>query len=156
MDLAASGDGFERSYQGKGSIMLHVAALTLLAVINAPTKSEEQIPYHAAYRKAQEEKKPLVVLVGADWCVACKTMKADTIHTMKDAGEFQEVVFTQVDKDSQPEIAQQVMQGNTLPQIVVFCESEQGWKRFSLTGMQSERRVRELIRRAAEVMPRRR
>ena len=48
------------------------------------------------------------------------------------------------------------MQGNTLPQIVVFCESDQGWKRFSLTGMQSERRVKELLRKAAEVLPKRR
>ncbi len=136
--------------------MLHVAALTLLAVLNAPTHSDEQIPYDAAYRKAQEEKKALVVLVGADWCAACKSMKADTIHTMKDAGDFKEVVFTLVDKDIQPEIAQQLMQGSTLPQIVVFCESDQGWKRFSLTGMQSERRVKELIRKASEVLPKRR
>jgi len=136
--------------------MLHVAALTLLAVLNAPTHSDEQIPYDAAYRKAQEEKKPLVILVGADWCAACKSMKAETIHTMKGAGDFKEVVFTHVDKDSQPEIAQQVMQGNTLPQIVVFCESDQGWKRFSLTGMQSERRIKELIRKASEVLPKRR
>lgn len=136
--------------------MLHVAALTLLAVLSSPAHSDEPIPYDAAYRKAQEEKKPLVVLVGADWCAACKSMKAETIHTMKGAGDFKEVVFTHVDKDSQPEIAQQVMQGNTLPQIVVFCESDQGWKRFSLTGMQSERRIKELIRKASEVLPKRR
>ncbi len=136
--------------------MLHVAALTLLAVLNAPTTSDEQIPYDAAYRKAQEEKKPLVILVGANWCAACRTMKSETILPMKGAGELREVVFTHVDKDIQPEIAQQVMQGNTLPQLVVFCEGEQGWKRFSLTGMQSERRVKELIRKAAETLPLRR
>lgn len=137
--------------------MLHFAAFTLLAVLgtgNAP--DQEQLPYDAAYRKAQEERKPLVVLVGADWCAACKTMKAETIKNMKSSGEFKEVVYTQVDKDEQPEIASQVMQGNTLPQIVVFCESEQGWKRFSLTGMQTDRRVKELIRKAFEVLPRRR
>ena len=82
--------------------MLHVAALTLLAVLNAPT-SDEHIPYDAAYRKAQEEKKPLVILVGANWCAACRTMKSETIHTMKDAGDFKEVVFTHVDKDVQPD-----------------------------------------------------
>ena len=84
--------------------MLHVAALTLLAVLNAPTTSDEQIPYDAAYRKAQEEKKPLVVLVGANWCAACRTMKSETIHSMKDAGDFKGVVFTHVDKDTHPEI----------------------------------------------------
>jgi len=136
--------------------MLHIAALMLVAVVSAPPNSEDQIPYDAAYVQAQEEKKPLVVLVGADWCAACKSMKADTIHSMKNEGAFKEVIFTHVDKDAQPEIAQQVMQGNTLPQIVVFCESDQGWKRFSLTGMQSERRVKELLRKAAEVLPKRR
>jgi len=136
--------------------MLHVAALTLLAVLNAPSTTDEQIPYDAAYRKAQEEKKPLVVLVGANWCAACRTMKSETILPMKGAGELREVVFTHVDKDIQPEIAQQVMQGNTLPQLVVFCEGEQGWKRFSLTGIQSERRAKELIRKASEVLPLRR
>ena len=136
--------------------MLHVAALTLLAVLNAPTASDEQIPYDAAYRKAQEEKKPLVVLVGANWCAACRTMKSETILSMKDAGDFKGVVFTHVDKDVHPEIAQQVMQGSTLPQLVVFCEGDHGWKRFSLTGMQSERRVKELIRKASEILPLRR
>ena len=136
--------------------MLHVAALTLLAVLIAPTTSDEQIPYDAAYRKAQEEKKPLVVLVGANWCAACRIMKSETILSMKDAGDFKGVVFTHVDKDVQPEIAQQVMQGSTLPQLVVFCEGDHGWKRFSLTGMQSERRVKELIRKASEILPLRR
>lgn len=137
--------------------MLRIAALTLLAFLNAPPgSSDEQISYDVAYRRARDEKKPLVVLVGADWCAACKTMKADTIQTMKGSGALKEVVYTQVDKDTQPEIAQQLMQGNTLPQIVVYCESDQGWKRFSLTGIQTEGRVKELIRKAAEVIPSRR
>jgi thiol:disulfide interchange protein len=144
--------------------MLHVAALMILAVLDGGAvvpvvpniPKEEVLPYEAAYRKAQEEKKPLVVLVGADWCAACKTMKSDTIAPMKSTGQFKEVVFTQVDKEAQPELASQVMQGNTLPQIVVFCESERGWKKFSLTGLQSERRVKELIGKAWEVLPKRR
>jgi thioredoxin-like negative regulator of GroEL len=136
--------------------MLQIAALMLTAVVTAPANSEEQITYDVAYRKAQEEKKPLVVLVGADWCAACKTMKVDTIHPMKETGALKQVVYTQIDKDANPDIAAQLMQGNTLPQIVVFCEGADGWKRFSLTGMQSERRVKELIQKAADIIPKRR
>ncbi len=167
MDLAAQSVEITSPNLRKGSTMLHVAALMLFAMLDGSTstmsvvpatatKAEEAIPYDVAYRQAQKEKKPLVVLVGADWCVACKTMKADTIVPMTKAGQLKEVVFTQIDKDAHPELASQMMQGNTLPQIVVFCESEQGWKRFSLTGMQTERRVKELIGRAAEVLPKRR
>ncbi|MBU6239648.1 MAG: thioredoxin family protein [Planctomycetes bacterium] len=138
--------------------MLHLATLALFAVLlgQGSDSGEESLAYEAAYRKAQEEKKPLVVLVGAEWCPACKTMKVETIETMKKAGELKEVVYTQLDKDAHPELAEQVMQGKTLPQIVVFSESESGWKRFSLTGMQTPRRVKELIRKASEVLPLRR
>jgi len=150
--------------------MLHVATLALVFVLNGSglasdsdsgkppvvVEEPEQLTYEAAYRKAQEEKKPLVVLVGADWCPACKTMKSDTIASMKQSGEFKEVVYTQLDKDANSELADQVMQGKMLPQLVVFCESESGWKRFSLTGMQTQRRVKELIRKASEVLPQRR
>lgn len=138
--------------------MLSIATLALVAVLFGPGGDEAEAPlsYEAAYRKAQEEKKPLVVLVGAEWCPACKTMKIDTIESMKKAGELQEVVYTQLDKDAHPELADQVMQGKTLPQIVVFSESENGWKRFSLTGLQTPRRVKELIRKASEALPLRR
>ena len=138
--------------------MLSIATLALVAVLFGQGGDEAEAPlsYEAAYRKAQEEKKPLVVLVGAEWCPACKTMKIDTIESMKKAGELQEVVYTQLDKDAHPEHADQVMQGKTLPQIVVFSESENGWKRFSLTGLQTPRRVKELIRKASEALPLRR
>jgi thiol:disulfide interchange protein len=163
-DLAAQHESFLRvPIKERGFQMLHSAILALLLVLSgngpsevASSESSEPLNYEAAYRKAQEERKPLVVLVGADWCAACKTMKADTIVPMKRAGDLNEVVFTQLDKDAQPELANQVMQGKVLPQLVVFCESESGWKRFSLTGMQSERRVKELLRKASEVLPDRR
>jgi thiol:disulfide interchange protein len=148
--------------------MLRIAALFLLGFMDgsspsttnsSPTlakKDEPTLTYEVAYQKAQKEKKPLLVLVGADWCHACKVMKTDTIVPMKSAGQLKDVVFTQLDKEQHPELASQIMQGSTLPQIVVFCESEQGWKKFSLTGLQSERRVKELISKAAEVLPTRR
>jgi thiol:disulfide interchange protein len=143
--------------------MLRIAMLAMAAVfvpssfaLSSSDEGDEPLAYEAAYRKAQEEKKPLVVLVGADWCPACKTMKAETIEPMKKSGELKEVVYTQLDKDAHSELASQVMQGKTLPQIVVFSEGENGWKRYSLTGMQTPRRVKELIRRASESLPLRR
>lgn len=126
--------------------MLQMASILLFAVLNSA--QSERPTYEAAYRKAQEEKKPLLVIVGADWCPACKTLKSQTIEPMQSEGKLEEVVVTVVDKDSRPELAQQLMQGNSLPQLVIFAESNEGWKRFSLSGLQSENRVKELIQRA--------
>lgn len=116
----------------------------------------EILPYEVAYRKARDERKPLLILVGADWCPACKTLKSDTIVPMKESGALKEVIYTQLDKDANPELASEVMQGKLLPQLVVFCQSDTGWKRFSLTGMQTETRVKELIRKASDALPTRR
>jgi thiol:disulfide interchange protein len=123
----------------------------------APRISQpEVLPYEVAYRKAKDERKPLLILVGADWCPACKTLKNETIAPMRESGALKEVIYTQLDKDANPELANEVMQGKILPQLVVFCQSDTGWKRFSLTGMQTESRVKELIRKASEVLPVRR
>ena len=133
--------------------MLHLTSLLLFSVL---TSAQVDRPsYETAYQKAQEEHKPLLIIVGADWCAACKTLKAQTIDPMQSSGKLQDVIVTVVDKDSRPELAQQLMQGSSLPQLVVFAKGDEGWKKFSLSGLQSERRVQELLERAAaETAPR--
>jgi len=133
--------------------MLHLTSLLLLAVLTSA--QPERPSYEAAYQKAQEENKPLLIVVGADWCAACKTLKSQTIEPMQTSGKLQDVILTLVDKDSRPELAQQLMQGSSLPQLVVFAKGDDGWKKFSLSGIQSERRIQELLEKAAsETAPR--
>jgi thiol:disulfide interchange protein len=127
--------------------MLQITSLLLFSVL---TSAQADRPsYETAYQKAQEEHKPLLIIVGADWCAACKTLKAQTIDPMQSSGKLQDVIVTIVDKDSRPELAQQLMQGSSLPQLVVFAQGDEGWKKFSLSGIQSERRVLELLERAS-------
>lgn len=132
--------------------MLHLALSVMVAFSN-PFAEEKAVSYEEAYAQADKESRPLVVLVGADWCAACKKMKANTILPMKKDGLLKEVIFTTLDVDAKPELAEQLMTDKSLPQVIVFAKSKSGWKRFSATGMQSEKRVQELIRRAEAVMP---
>lgn len=128
--------------------MLQVAFAFLIALAgdgNAP------LEYEKAFAKAQEEKKPLVILVGARWCASCQVMKRDTIEPMKKSGELESVVVTYIDKDDRPELAQQLMKGETLPQVIMYSKEDTGWKKFSLTGMQSRSRMKELIGRVATI-----
>jgi len=128
--------------------MLQIASVLLFAVL--ASASAERPSYEVAYQQASAENKPLLVIVGADWCAACKLLKSQTIEPMESNGKLEDVVVTVVDKDARPELAQQLMQGTTLPQLVVFAKAESGWKKFSLQGIQSEGRVKELIERASE------
>ena len=125
--------------------MVHVALAFLLAV-TAGGKSTQD--YEAALAESQQESKPLVVLIGAPWCASCQVMKRETIEPMMESGKLKNVVVTFLNKDERPELAHQLMKGETLPQIVVFTKQVGGWKRFSLTGMQSQNRMAELLDRA--------
>jgi thioredoxin-like negative regulator of GroEL len=125
--------------------MVHVALAFLMAVTAGDNKAPD---YETALAVSQKESKPLVVLIGAPWCASCQVMKRDTIEPMMESGKLENVVVTFVDKDQRPELAQQLMKGETLPQVVVFAKQPGGWKRFSLTGMQSQIRMTELLGRA--------
>lgn len=125
--------------------MVHVALAFLMAV----TAGENTAPdYETALAASQKESKPLLILIGAPWCASCQVMKRETIQPMMETGKLEHCVVTYVDKDERPELAQQLMKGETLPQIVVFAKQPGGWKRFSLTGMQSQHRMAELLGRA--------
>lgn len=126
--------------------------LALALILCATGANDKPLDYEAAFAKAQQEEKPLVILVGARWCASCQIMKKETIEPMKESGALDNVVVTFVDKDDRPELAEQLMKGETLPQIVVFIKNSGAWKRFSLTGMQSEKRMVELLGRATGLL----
>jgi thioredoxin-like negative regulator of GroEL len=127
-----------------------------LLLFSVLTSSQTDRPtYEAAYRQAQQEHKPLLILVGAEWCAACKTLKAQTIEPMQSSGKLENVIVTVVDKDLRPDLAEKLMDGKMLPQLVVFSEGAEGWKKFSVTGIQTESRIKELLNKAAaETAPR--
>ncbi len=111
----------------------------------------QSLKYEDAFEKANKEKKPLVILVGAQWCASCQIMKKETMQPMKDSGQFDDAIVTYVDKDERPELAEKLMRGSTLPQVIVYSKRQGNWKRFSLTGMQSPKRMAELLGRAGGV-----
>jgi thiol:disulfide interchange protein len=131
----------------KDESMVQVALAILMAVTGAG--KESSLSYEDAFAKADKEKKPLLILVGAKWCASCQVMKRDTIEPMKESGELKDVVVTIIDKDERPELAEQLMRGETLPQVVLFSQSSGAWKRLSLTGMQSKPRIVELLQRGS-------
>ena len=126
--------------------MVRVVLALLLSV--AGTAVNKPLTYEEAIQQSQKENKPILILIGAKWCASCELMKRDTIEPMKSAGELKDVIVTYVDKDERPELAQQLMKGETLPQVVMFCKDSEQWRRLSLTGMQNKVRMQELLARA--------
>lgn len=104
--------------------------------------------YDSALERAEADGRPLVVLIGAPWCPGCRTMKNSTIPRMTKAGKLDKVIYTEVDSDQQPRLADKLMRGNTIPQLIVFYKDESGWRRQQLTGAHSDSAVESLVKKA--------
>ena len=105
------------------------------------------LSYAEGYRQMQQTGRPLLVLVGADWCPGCRTMKNATLPALAKAGQLDDVIPTQVNCDRESELADQLMRGGTIPQLILFTRTEDGWRRTQLTGAYGAADVRKFISR---------
>lgn len=129
----------------------------LLAVVlaNFSGAASRPLDYATAYQQSQQSDKPLMVIVSAQWCPACHTLKDTTIKDLEASGQLSEVNVAVVDRDAEPELAQKLMRGQMVPQIIMFSKTSTGrWERSQLTGYQSQGPVRQLIRAAVSAVRR--
>lgn len=124
--------------------------LTLSVLLQAAALSAGTHDYATAFKQTAETGKPLVVLVGADWCPGCRQMKYTTIPQLEKKGGLRNVVFAYVNTDEDRSLAGKLMQGSSIPQLVMYTKTGDGWKRQQLTGAQSESSVEAFIANAAQ------
>ncbi len=106
--------------------------------------------YKEAYHEAKATGTPLVILVGADWCPGCQTMKHSVIPALQEAGDLAQVSFATVNTDQDRELADKLMQGGSIPQLIVYKQTEAGWQREQVTGAHSVTETRGLLRRVVK------
>jgi thiol-disulfide isomerase/thioredoxin len=104
--------------------------------------------YEQAYEDTKASGKPLVVLVGADWCPGCVTMKGSVMPRMQESGHLRHVNYVHIDADSD-EMAGHLMQGSSIPQLIIFSQGPDGrWQREQIVGAASDQAVAAAIHRA--------
>ena len=113
-------------------------ALGFLLSLSALTTSDQT--YATAYQTAiNDSSRPLVVLVGADWCPACQAMKTSVLPQVQQQGGLNNVAFATVNVDRDSAIAKGLMEGGSIPQLVMFVKTDKGWSRRQRTGNQASR-----------------
>jgi len=125
-----------------------VTSLTLAAIFHASVlatgANNTFVSYAEAHKVNAETGRPLVVLIGADWCPACRQMKS-AVPQLAQKGVLQKVAFTVLNTDHDGAIAQKMMTGGSIPQLVMYHKTASGWKRSSLNGSQSPAAIEAFI-----------
>ena len=127
-----------------------MTGITLSLALQAAMLTSGADGYADAYRATASNGKPLVVLVGTDWCPGCRTMKQGVIPRLLGRGKMRNVNFAQVNSDDDWNLASQLLTGDTIPQLIVFTPTENGWKRELAVGAKSDAEVEAMIDRAVE------
>ncbi|MBN2022578.1 MAG: thioredoxin family protein [Pirellulales bacterium] len=114
---------------------MNVLALALLLQVSAVAADGDS--YREARRETTETGRPLVILVGAEWCPACVEMKKEILPTIRRRGVLKRVAFAVVDLDRQRRLGRELTEGGPIPQMVMFRKTPDGWRRRTLIGGQS-------------------
>ncbi len=125
--------------------MLTTICAMLLSFVGASSTTQSH-DYADAYKLAlADSHRPLVVLVGADWCPACRQMKQTVLPQIEAGGGLDKVAFAVVNTDREKEVANQLMEGTSIPQLIMFVKTDTGWERTQLRGGQSVESVESFI-----------
>ena len=123
--------------------VLLFAGTFIVPNVNEPTD------YKTAYQRAQTGDKPLLVLVTAEWCAPCKTMKASTMPELMSRGAFRDFHYATVDLSREETLGRKLIGKRVVPQLIVYEKKEDKWERRYLRGAQTADTVEAFISQAS-------
>jgi len=109
---------------------LALAAVVVQVVAMAPAAET----YAEAHKVTTETGRPLLVLVGADWCPACQELKNQVIPQLRKGGVLRKVAFAIVNLDKEQELGSKLTGDGPIPQLLLFRRTSDGWRVRQLIG----------------------
>lgn len=122
-----------------------MTGLSIAVVLQAALLGADSEDYSEARKIVTETGKPMVVMVGADWCPACETMKQRVLPRIRERGALRKVVFALVDLDRDRDLGRELTGGGPIPQLVMYRKTSDGWLRTKLVGAHSAETVESFI-----------
>ena len=122
-----------------------MSSLAFAAILQASIMATGASDYAEARRETTETGRPMVILVGADWCPACVTMKNEVVPRVEKRGLLKKVVYTIVNLDHQRELGKQLVENGPIPQMIMYRKTSDGWLRRKLVGQQSVETIEAFI-----------
>ena len=122
-----------------------MAGVILAALIQVSVVPSQPMAFQQAYRQSVSTGRPLVVLLGADWCPGCRVMKTNILPTIAKAGGLANVEFVYINIDHQRRLVEKLTRSKAIPQLICFRKTPAGWERRCLTGAHSVKEVNRFI-----------
>lgn len=116
--------------------MKNIVRIALVAFVFTAAQSTsfagEPVAFEKAYANAKATGRPIVAVLGAEWCHACVVLKNQTIPEALRQGGLKGVELTHVNIDHQKSIAAKLQKGPMIPQVVRMQWTGKDWdiKRF--------------------------
>ena len=122
-----------------------MTSLTLAAVLHLSVAAAGTHSYADAHRATAETGQPIVVMVSAEWCGACKEMEKTVLPQVAKRGLLKKVSFAVVNVDREATLARKLIGSGPVPQLVMFRRNGKGWLRKRLVGGQTPEAVEKFI-----------
>lgn len=119
--------------------------LAVVTIVHASLLGAQESNFDKAYQQSVATGRPLVVLIGAEWCSACKLMRDSILPQVAKAGGLSNVVFTYVDLDRQRKLASRLRRGRAIPQLIRLEKTKTGWNGQVLIGAKSPKEVHSFV-----------
>lgn len=127
-------------------------ALALAAIVHVSFLGAPESEFDRAFERSVATGRPLVVLIGADWCPSCQVMKNTTLPQVAKEGGLNNVVFTYVDADRQRRLVSRLSRVKSIPQLIRFDRTPSGWQGRLLVGARSPDEVYSFVNADVEVV----
>jgi thioredoxin-like negative regulator of GroEL len=114
--------------------MTAIAFTTFAVMLKASMAVSATPTYTEALKTASETGKPLLILVGADWCHYCNIVKKDILPKLEKSGLLDQVVFCYLDYDQDRRLVGKLVKGEIIPEMILFNKTDDGWKANHLIG----------------------
>jgi len=120
----------------------------VLAILIQAVPAAQPKDFAEAYKRSEASGRPLLILVGADWCPSCRVMKDSVLPKLAKGDALSKLEYAYVDKDRQPELCRHLLRGRSLPQLIYCQKTASGWKSLHLLGKQTAKGVTRFIARS--------
>lgn len=138
--------GYFTAYVAAAEHRLRAPAKPTKKDVGPPADLFEALPtvdYQEARRLFYEEKKPMLIILHAEWCGPCNRMIRGSLPRVKN---LDRVSLVLVDIDEEPELKKKLTDQGSVPQIILFYyDTKPEAAKKSVIGAQSAEQIEELI-----------